>query len=46
MIGDYDGFLGSMKKFLEKIDGVSVGPRTLFASQVITVLHNEVDRRE
>mgnify|MGYP002640857135 CR=1 FL=1 len=45
IIGDHEGFPGSMKKFLKKIDKVSVGPRTLFASQVVTVLHNEIDRK-
>jgi tRNA pseudouridine-54 N-methylase len=29
---------------LKLIDKVSVGPRILFASQVFTLLHNEVDR--
>jgi len=46
IIGDHDGFPSSMKKFLKKIDSVSVGPKTLFASQVISVLHNEMDRKE
>jgi len=45
IVGDHDGFPGSMKKFLKKIDAVTVGPKTLFASQVVTVLHNEVDRK-
>ena len=34
------------KKFLKKIDKISVGPRVLFASQVITIIHNELDRKE
>ncbi len=46
IIGDHEGFPSDKKKFLKKIDKVSVGPRTLFASQVITILHNEVDRKE
>ena len=46
IIGDHEGFPSGMKKLLKKIDGVSVGPRVLFASQVATVLHNEMDRRE
>ncbi len=46
IIGDHDGFPSDKKKFLKKIDGVSVGPLTLFASQVITVIHNEIDRQE
>ena len=46
VIGDHDGFPSGMKKFLKRVDGVSVGPRVLFASQVVTVLHNEMDRKE
>ena len=45
IIGDHEGFPSNKKKFLKKIDKVSVGPKVLFASQVITVLHNECDRR-
>jgi tRNA (pseudouridine54-N1)-methyltransferase len=45
IIGDHEGFPSDKKKFLKKIDKISVGPRTLFASQVVTVLHNELDRR-
>ena len=45
IIGDHEGFPKSKAKFLKKIDGVSVGPRVLFASQVVTILHNEMDRR-
>ena len=45
VIGDHDGFPSGMKKFLKRVDGVSVGPRVLFASQVAGVLHNELDRR-
>ncbi len=46
IIGDHEGFPSDKKKFLKKIDKVSVGPRVLFASQVVTVLHNEIDRKE
>lgn len=46
VIGDHEGFPKDKKKFLKMIDKVSVGPRTLFASQVVTVLHNEMDRKE
>ncbi|MCK5449555.1 hypothetical protein KAI32_01700 [Candidatus Pacearchaeota archaeon] len=46
IIGDHEGFPSDKKKFLKKIDKVSVGPKVLFASQVITVLHNEIDRKE
>ena len=45
IIGDHEGFPKEKKKFLKKIDAISVGPLTLFASQVITVLHNELDRK-
>ena len=45
VIGDHEGFPADKKKFLKKIDKISVGPKVLFASQVITVLHNELDRR-
>lgn len=44
IIGDQDGFPNDKKKFLKKIDKVSVGPKILFASQVVTILHNEMDR--
>ncbi|MCK5321118.1 hypothetical protein KAJ38_00910 [Candidatus Pacearchaeota archaeon] len=46
IIGDHEGFPKDKKKFLKKIDKISVGPKILFASQVITILHNEVDRQE
>jgi tRNA (pseudouridine54-N1)-methyltransferase len=46
VIGDHEGFPKDKRKFLKRIDKVSVGPRVLFASQVVTVLHNEVDRQE
>ena len=45
IIGDQDGFPSDKKKFLKKIDKVSVGPLTLFASQVVTIIHNEIDRK-
>jgi len=44
IIGDQDGFPKDKKKFLKKIDKVSVSPKTLFASQVVTIIHNELDR--
>ena len=46
IIGDQDGFPSDKKKFLKMIDKISVGPKTLFASQVVTILHNEIDRQE
>ena len=45
IIGDHEGFPSDKKKFLKTIDKVSVGPKVLFASQVITILHNELDRK-
>lgn len=45
VIGDHEGFPKGMRKFLKRIDGVSVGPRVLFASQVATLIHNEMDRK-
>lgn len=44
IIGDHEGFPVSKKKLIRRIDKVSVGPITLFASQVITLIHNEIDR--
>jgi len=46
IIGDHDGFPSEKKKFLKRIDKISVGPKILFASQVVTILHNEIDRKE
>lgn len=45
IIGDHEGFPKDKAKFLKRIDKVSVGPKVLFASQVITILHNEIDRQ-
>ena len=45
VVGDHEGFPSGMRKFLKRVDGVSVGPRVLFASQVAVILHNELDRR-
>ena len=44
IIGDQDGFPKDKKKFLKKIDKIKVGPHILFASQVITLINNEIDR--
>jgi tRNA (pseudouridine54-N1)-methyltransferase len=46
VVGDHDGFPKDKKKFLKLIDKVSVGPKVLFASQVVTLVHNELDRKE
>jgi tRNA (pseudouridine54-N1)-methyltransferase len=45
IIGDHEGFPKDKKKFLKRIDKISVSPRTLFASQVITIINNEIDRQ-
>ena len=45
IIGDHEGFPKDKKRFLKSIDKISVGPEVLFASQVVTILHNEVDRK-
>lgn len=45
VVGDHEGFPAGMRKFLKRVDGVSVGPRVLFASQVAVLLHNEMDRK-
>ena len=45
IIGDQDGFPKEKRHFLKRIDKISIGPRVLFASQVITIIHNEIDRK-
>ena len=44
IIGDDDGI---PKQLVKRIDGkkLSVGPVTYFGSQVIAIIHNEIDRR-
>jgi tRNA pseudouridine-54 N-methylase len=42
VIGDQDGL---PKKEMKKFEKVSVGKETYFASQVFTILHNEMDIR-
>ncbi len=46
IIGDQDGFPKDKAKFLKQIEKLSVSPRILFASQVFTIVHNEIDRQE
>lgn len=46
IIGDHDGFPKDKSKFLKRIDKISVSPKMLFASQVITLIHNEIDFQE
>lgn len=45
ILGDQDGFPGDKKHLLKRIDKISVSPKTLFASQVVTLVHNEIDRK-
>ena len=45
ILGDHEGFPKDKKKFLKRIETISVGPRVLFASQVLTLIHNELDRK-
>jgi|SRR3989344_4195549 len=44
IVGDQDGFPSEKRKFLKRIDKVNVGPKILFASQVVTLINNELDR--
>lgn len=44
ILGDHEGFPKDKKRFLKRIDKVSVGPKVLFASQVFVILNNEFDR--
>jgi tRNA (pseudouridine54-N1)-methyltransferase len=46
ILGDHDGFPKDKQRFLKTIDKISVGPRVLFASQVMVLIHNEIDRQE
>ncbi len=46
ILGDQDGFPDSKRHILKRIDKVSVSPKILFASQVVTIVHNEIDRRQ
>jgi len=43
IIGDQDGFPGK-EKFVKRVEKISVSPKILFASQVVTIIHNEIDR--
>jgi len=45
VIGDHDGFPKDKKKFLKRVNKISVIPKTYFASQVLTIIHNERDRK-
>ena len=46
VIGDQDGFpKKELKRLKKKFNPVSVGPKIYFASQVVTILNNELDLR-
>jgi len=46
VLGDHEGFPASKKKFLKRIDTISVSPKILFASQVVVLVNNEIDRQK
>ncbi len=48
ILGDYIGMPKKTEGFLEKYDAkrITIGPTMLFASQCITVIHNELDRKQ
>jgi len=46
VLGDQDGFPDDKKHLLKRIDKITVSPRVLFASQVLTIVHNELDRQQ
>ena len=48
IIGDHDGIPKQELKKIKHLDvkKISVGPYMLFASQTMTILHNELDRQE
>ena len=46
LLGDHDGFPSDKKSLLKRIDKISVSPKTLFASHVVVLVHNEIDRQE
>ena len=46
ILGDHDGFpQKELKRLLKEQNPVTVGPKTYFASQVVAVVNNELDRR-
>ena len=46
VIGDQDGFpTKELKRLKKKFNLVSVGPKVYFASQVVTIINNELDSR-
>ncbi|MBI4116164.1 hypothetical protein HY449_00285 [Candidatus Pacearchaeota archaeon] len=46
ILGDHEGIpVKEMKRLKQIADPISVGPRVYFASQVVAVVNNELDRR-
>lgn len=45
ILGDQDGFPDDKRHLLKRIDKITVSPKMLFASQVLTIVHNELDRQ-
>jgi len=46
ILGDHDGFpLKELKRLKQIATPISIGPKTYFASQVATIVNNELDRR-
>ncbi|MEM4605759.1 MAG: tRNA (pseudouridine(54)-N(1))-methyltransferase TrmY [Candidatus Pacearchaeota archaeon] len=45
LIGDQEGFPYEKRHLLKRIDKISVSPKTLFASHVFVLIHNELDRQ-
>ncbi len=45
LIGDHEGFPHEKKPLLKRIDKISVSLKTLFASHVVVLIHNEIDRQ-
>lgn len=43
IIGDQDGFPVEKRKLLKTIEKIAVGPKIYFASQVVTIINNEID---
>ncbi|MBI2629582.1 hypothetical protein HYW76_00610 [Candidatus Pacearchaeota archaeon] len=47
LLGDHDGLpRKEIKRLKQECEVVSVGNKTYFASQVVTIVNNEIDRRE
>ncbi len=47
LVGDHDGLpKKELKRLKERCKAVSIGKKTYFASQVVVIVNNELDRRE